>query len=365
MALAAILTVGGLPAVGATAGTPRGAHPLPPMARGAFVVRLLAALGVPDLSHPPAVYRDVPPASPVYAAVTTAAIDGITQAARPGRFAPREPVTAQAAATMALRAYSPLAAAWASRQGSLAVAVDLGLLPRAALAAPAHPLDLLEASRLIAQLRDLHSAAGSGQWQWLAASGDPLPAAAVLDTLAAAVAGRPVSAVAAYVDPRSRRGVDRSYRHIERTFAAFAAMAPHVGWRVVGGGIFAMKPLAPGLFSADAALVLETVDPATGSVVTDRTDAWLGWPTSPYIRFDFGEVAVGRQGIVGLNALKGAVPLSSLAGAILPGVIAQGVAAYPQWSVMAVGVATAFPAIAPAAATARRAGRGGATRHGA
>ncbi len=348
------------PALPAHAGTPQGSLPLPPMTRGAFVGQLLAALHVPLLPAPLAVFRDVPRGSPDYRPIETAAADGLAQGVAPDLFAPDRPINALSAATMAIKTYSPVAAAWAAQEGYLQVAVQLGLLPGSFLKTPERPVDLLEGQRLIAQAASLEAAAGSGGWQWLAASGDGAPlAGAIMDVLAAAVSGQPLAAVAPHVDPRAWTAVSVGYRHAARGFASFAALAPGVDWRVVGGGVWAVKGLGQGRYSADAALILETVSPLTGVPCTASQSAWLGWPTSPYFRLDFGEVAVSGLGVAGLNNLKGEVALTA-ADPTLPGIVQSGVAAYPGWSVMALGVATTYPTItAPAPAAGAATGLGG------
>ncbi len=339
----------GLPA---QAGTAKGAVPLTPMTRGQFVSELLAALNVPLLRDPPPVFGDVPPTSPEFAAIATAQLDGLAQGVGPSLFGPARPVSAIAAATMALKAYSPVAAAWADQRGYLPVAVELGLLPTSFLEAPRHALDLMQGRRLIMQAAALHAAAGPGGWQWLAAAGGgAAKASAIMDVLVAAVSHRPLSSVALQVDPSAWAAVNRSYQRIAKNFSAFAALAPGVGWRVVGGGLWAVKPLGAGRYSADAALVLETVNPLTELPDVARQSAWLGWPSSSYFRFDFGEVDVTEHGVAGLNNLKGEVALSSLPGT-LPSVVQSGVQAYPDWSVMAVGVATTYPTITAPAPTA-------------
>jgi len=350
-------------ALPARAGTPQGKVPLPPMTRGAFVSQLLSALHVPLLRDPPFMFGDVPPSDPDYRAIITAAADGLAQGVAPGLFAPDRPVSALSAATMAVRAYSPVAAAWAAQEGYLQVAVQLGLLPGSFLAAPQRPVDLLQGRRLAAQAASLAAASGSGGWQWLAASGDGAArAGAIMDVLAAAVSGRPLAAVADHVDHRTWPEMNRSYRRLEHSFAAFAALAPDVGWRVVGGGVWAVKRLGQDRYSADAALILETVNPVTELPYTASQNAWLGWPSSPYFRLDFGEVVVSSLGVAGLNNLKGEVALTAAA-PTLPGIVQSGVGAYPGWSVMALGVATTYPTItapAPAAFRTTTGFRGGA-----
>ena len=349
--VALVLAAALLPALPAHAGTPQGGHPLPPMTRGAFVDQLLDALGVPLLARPTPRFADVPMTDPNYLAITTAATDGLAQGVTADRFAPSQPISALSAATMAIRAYSPVAAVWAAQQGYLPVAVQLGLLPSSFLEAPRRPLDVLQGQRLVAQAASLNAASGPGGWQWLAAPGDGSPvAAAALDVLVAAVSGSPISSVAPRIDPSAHAGVSRSYRRIQTRFEAFAALAPQVEWRVVGGGVWAMRPLGQRRVSADAALILETVRRTTQVPFTARGTAWLGWPASPYFRFDFGEVVVSAQGVAGLNSLKGEYALKGRA-ASLPGLVQAGIRAFPDWSVMAVGVATAYPTIETPAAT--------------
>ena len=334
------------------AGTPSGAVPLPPMHRGPFVQQLLQALHVPLLRSLPPAFSDVSPSSPDYLAINTAASDGLVQGISPYAFGPDRPISALAAATMAIKAYSPVASAWAQERGYLPVAVQLGLLPASFLGTPYDPLDLLEGQRMVAQTAALLAASGPGGWQWLAAPGHGAARASdIMDVLVAAVRGQPLTAVGAKIAPGTFRTVHRSYQRIRGTFAAFAALAPNVDWRIVGGGLWAVKPLGAGRYSADAALVLETVDPATQLPYIAKSSAWLGWPASPYFRFDFGEVDVTNRGVVGLNNLKGEFALPPVPG-LLPGVVQSGVQAYPSWSVMALGVATTYPTITAPAPTA-------------
>jgi hypothetical protein len=358
LAIVVLALLFGLPA---SAGTPAARLPLRPMTRGQFVSELLATLDVPLLRDPPPVFGDVPPSSPDFAAIATARIDGLVQGVGPSLFGPGEPVSAIAAAAMAIKTYSPVATAWAMQQGYLPVAVQLGLLPASLLETPHRPLDVAEARRLILQAGALHASAGPGGWQWLAApSGGTAKAGSVMDVLVAAVTGRPLSAVAAQVDPSALGGVQKRYQLIASTFRAFAALAPGVGWRVVGGGLWAVKSLGAGRYAADAALVLETVNPYTGLPDVASQSAWLGWPSSPYFRFDFGEVDVTARGVAGLNGIKGEVALNAPPGP-LAGVVQSGVQAYPQWSVMAVGVATTYPTItapSPTATTSETSFRG-------
>ena len=270
--------------------------------RGQYVEQLLQAVGVQPVTSAQQNFSDVPPSSPYFGYVEAAYQAGITtgmtapSVSSMGVFGVNQDLNRAQAAAFDLRAYDGGVASYVQSapqslydvsstafmmtggvpqalQKDVFAAVDVGLMRGLANGTFGAMQNLTNAQTadLIAQLKAVEATSGPYNWRWIATANSGLAeksSANAMNFFADAVAGRPFSDVANYIDPADASALQTAYVQMEKGAAAnFNGGNPgttNATIKIVGGGFAAGTPTGGGGWNGAAIVIVEAVSNATG-----------------------------------------------------------------------------------------------------
>ena len=315
--------------------------------RGQYVEQLLTAVGIQPDTTATQSFSDVSPSNPYFGYVEAAYKAGITtgmvapSGSSMGVFGVNQNLNRAEAAAFDVRAYDGGVAtyaqdtkAWAGNQipgspqfagaqvsfldyaaipsalqGDVYVATSVGLLHGFAdgTFGPLQNLTSAQTSDLIAQLKSVEQVnGGSYNWRWIDAASsmnataDEVRSANAVDFFAAAIQGKPFSAVSSYINQTDASSLQTTYTAIQQEWQQnYVSKASSIDWKIVGGGyvVGGFEKMPTGYVDCVDALLLEATT-SSGAPVNLANVMGIGGVGGPYVEISLSNVITDTNGLV-------------------------------------------------------------------
>ena len=309
--------------------------------RGQYVEQLLQAVGVQPDNTATQSFSDVPPSNPYFGYVEAAYKAGMTtgmvapSGSSMGVFGVNDNLNRAEAAAFDVRAYDGGVATYAqdmqkwaggknpdspsfpggqvsfldyaaipsALQGDVYVAASIGLLHGFTNGdfGPLQNLTSTQTGDLISQLKSVEEInGGSYNWRWNTSDQGTITeprAANAMDFFAAAIQGKPFSAVSSYINQSDASSLQTAYAALQKNWQQdYASKAPSVSWKVVGGG-YVMGLAAPSNEVDCMSTLLLEATTSSGAPVNLGSISGIGG-SGPYIKVMIPSVTTDQSGLV-------------------------------------------------------------------